>query len=61
MMSKKHKKICATLNYSEHFLVLFSKITGCVSISDFASLIDISIGITSSGLRFKNLYNNCRN
>ena len=33
LMSEKHKKICATLNYIEHFLILAPVITGCVSIS----------------------------
>ena len=47
-MSKKHKKVCASLNYIEHFLILASTITGCISISDFTSLIGIPIGITSS-------------
>ena len=45
---KKHKKVCTTLNYIEHFLILASTMTGCVFISDFASLIGIPIGITSS-------------
>ena len=49
-MSKKHKKICTTLNYIEHFLIFSSTITGCVSISTFASLIGIPIGITSSAI-----------
>ena len=40
LMSKKHKKVCTTLNYIEHFLILASTITGCVSISAFASLIN---------------------
>ena len=31
LMSKKHKKICATLNYIEHFLFLASAITGVFS------------------------------
>ena len=35
LMSKKHKKICTTLNYIENFLILASRITGCVSISAF--------------------------
>ena len=48
MMSKMHKKICTTLNYIKYFLILASAITGCVSISASASLIDIPIGITSS-------------
>ena len=30
LMSRKHKKICKTLNYIEHFLVLASAITGCI-------------------------------
>ena len=49
LMNKKHKKICTTLNYIEHFRILASKIPGCVSISAFALLNGISIGITSSG------------
>ena len=28
LMSEKYKKVCAALNYSEHFLVLSSTITG---------------------------------
>ena len=42
-MSKKHKKVCTTLNYIEHFLILGSTIIGCVSISAFASLVGIPI------------------
>ena len=52
-MSKKHKKVCITLNYIEHFLILASTISGCVSISAFASLVGIPIGITSSAIRLK--------
>ena len=40
-MSRKHKNVCTTLNYIEH------------SISAFASLIDIPIGITSSAIGLK--------
>ena len=47
-MSKKHKKVCTALDYIEHFLILASIITGCVSISAFASLVRIPIEITSS-------------
>ena len=50
MPSKKHKKVCATLNYIEHFLILASAITKCASISTFASLVGIPIGITSSAI-----------
>ena len=49
-MSKKQKKGCAVLNYIENFLILASTITGCISISAFASLNGIPIGITSSAI-----------
>ena len=52
-MSRKHKKVCATLNYIEHFLILDYKITGCISVSAFASLVGIPIGITSSAIKLK--------
>ena len=52
-MSKNHKRVCTTLNYIEHFLILASIITGCISISAFVSLIGIPIGITSSGIGLK--------
>ena len=48
LMNKKHKKVCATLHYIKHFLILASTISGRVSISDFTSLIGIPIEITSS-------------
>ena len=53
LMSKKHEKFCTTLNYIEHFLILDSAITGCVSISAFASLVGVSIEITSSATGLK--------
>ena len=52
-MSKKNKWVCTTINYIEHFLILASAITGCVSISSFASLVGILIGITSSSIGLK--------
>ena len=54
LMSRKHKKVSTTLNYIEHFFILSSTVSGCISISAFVSLLDISIGITSStkGLKF---------
>ena len=42
-MIKKRKKVCATLNYIEHVLILISTVTGCVSISAFASLVGIPV------------------
>ena len=53
LMSKKHKNICRGLNCIEHSLIAISAITGCVSISDFVSLIEIISGITSSTIGFK--------
>ena len=53
LISKKHKKVCATLNYIKHFLILGSTVTGSVSISVFASLVGIPIGITSSAIGLK--------
>ena len=45
LMSKKHKKVCRVLNYIDHSLIVISTITGCVSISTFASLVAIPIEI----------------
>ena len=53
LMSRKHKKVCTNLNYIEHFLILAPAITKCISISAFASLIGIPIGITSSAIGLK--------
>ena len=30
LMSRKHKNVCTTLNYIEHFLILVSTITGSI-------------------------------
>ena len=48
LMSKKDEKVWIILNYIEHFLILASTISGCISISTFASLASIPKGITSS-------------
>ena len=45
-------KTFETLNYIEHFHILTSAVTGCISISAF-SLLVILIGITSSALGLK--------
>ena len=52
-MSGKYKKICTTLNYIEHFLILASTITGCISVSACDSLLGVPIGITSSVIGLK--------
>ena len=50
---KKYKKIWKYLNYVENLLILSSTIIGCVWISAFASLIRVSVGITSSAIGIK--------
>ena len=52
LMRRNHKKVCTTLNYTEHFLILTYAVTGYNSISTFTSLIGITIGITSSAIGF---------
>ena len=52
-MRNRHKKVWITLNYTEHFHILASAFTGCISIFAFASLLGIAIGITSSAIGLK--------
>ena len=53
LMNKKHRKVCTTLKYIQHFLFA-SVVTGYVSFSAIASLVGFLIGIVSSsvGLKF---------
>ena len=53
LKNKNHKKVYRVLNYIKHLLILISTVTGCVSISSFASLVGIPIGITSSSIGLK--------
>ena len=48
LMSEKYKKTCKYLNHIEHLLILVLTITGFVSISAFASLVCVPVGITRS-------------
>ena len=41
------------MNYLDHLIIVTSTITGCVSISDFTSLVAIPIGISSSTIGLK--------
>ena len=52
-MSRKHKKVCITLNYVEKYFILTSAVTWHISISTFASVLGITIGTTSSPLALK--------
>ena len=49
-MSEIYRKTCKYLNYIANVLILASTITACVSISAFASLVDINVGIRSSSV-----------
>ena len=42
------------LSYIEHFLILVFRTTGCISISDFASLFGVPVGIKISTIWFNN-------
>ena len=53
LMNKKHKKICATVNYIEKVLILVSLIIEYIAISVFACLLVIPTGITSSAIGLK--------
>ena len=46
-MSKKHEKVYRALIYFEHFTFVYAA-TNCVSVSAFASLVSVRVGITSS-------------
>ena len=49
-MGEKYKNTYKYLNYVESSLALVLKITGCVSISAFASLVCVAVGITCSAV-----------
>ena len=53
LMSEKYKKTRKYLNYVEHLLILVSTVTGCTSISAFASLFCVTVSITSSAVVIK--------
>ena len=54
LMRKKHKNVYRVLNYIEHLFISNSTVIGCFSISAFASLFGIPIGIMSSRIVLKN-------
>ena len=53
MMNKNHKKVCTALNYIEHFLILASTITGCISVFAFTSLLSILMRVASFAIGLK--------
>ena len=52
-MSEYKKKTCKYLNYVEHWIILVSAVTSCVSISAFASLVCDPVGIATSAVGIK--------
>ena len=50
---KNIKKTCKSLHYIEHLLIVVSTFADCGSISAFASVIGIPLGITSSAVGLK--------
>ena len=51
LLSGKYKKPYKYSNYVEHLLILVSTVTSCISISAFASLVCVPVGITVGILR----------
>ena len=45
--------MCRVLNCFEHFLVLVSAVSVCVSICAFVSLVGVPVGIASSAVGLK--------
>ena len=54
LMSEKYCKTCKYLNYVEHMLILVPAVTVWASISVFASLVCIFVGIASSAVVLSN-------
>ena len=50
LMSEQYNKTSCYLNYVENVLILASTVTGCISISAFASLVCVPVIIASSAL-----------
>ena len=53
LISTKHKKVCKIIIYIEELLILGSRVTGCVSISAFSSLVFLLVGMASSEVGIK--------
>ena len=53
LLSEKYKKTCKYLRYAEHLLLIASIVAGCVSISEFASLVCVPADITCSTIGIK--------
>ena len=47
LMNESYKMVFRALHYFENFLIFISPVSSCVSISAFASWIDVSVGVAS--------------
>ena len=45
--------MCTAFNYFKHFLTFISAVSGCVSISAFATLFVVPLGISSSAAELR--------
>ena len=61
LMSDKRKKVCTTLNYTAHFLILASTITGCIFDFCFCFFDWYSYRNYEFCNMIKNLCSNCKN
>ena len=52
-MNENYKIVCRALNYFQHFLILISPVSSCVSISSFASWDDVPVGVARPAVRVK--------
>ena len=52
-MIEKYKKTCKYLHYVEQLVILASTVTSCVSISTFALLACVPVGVTTSAVGIK--------
>ena len=53
LMSEKYKKTCKYLSSVKNLFLLVSTVSGCVSVSSFASLLCVPGGITSYAVGIK--------
>ena len=61
LKSRKHKNVCTTLNYIEHFRIVPSIITGFISVSAFVSFLGIPKEITTYAIKIKYFCSSCKN
>ena len=53
MLVRNIKRLVKLKKYNKRLLILASTFTSCISVSAYASLVDVSVGITSSAFGLK--------